>query len=37
MESLVGPITDLYRKAKQLIQGGKCEVFYKGSVKQPPK
>jgi hypothetical protein len=37
MESLVGPITDLYRKAKQFIQGGKCEVFYKGSVQQPPK
>lgn len=37
MESLVGPITDLYRKAKQLIQGGRCEVFYKGSVQQPPK
>jgi AsmA protein len=37
MESLVGPITDLYRKAKRILQGGKCEVFYKGSVQQPPK
>jgi uncharacterized protein involved in outer membrane biogenesis len=37
MESLVGPIADLYRKAKRLIQSGKCEVFYNGSVRQPPK
>ena len=37
MESLVGPITDLYRKAKRFIQGGRCEVFYKGSVQQPAK
>ena len=29
MESLVGPITDLYRKAKQFIQGRKCEVLIK--------
>ncbi len=37
MGSLVGPITDLYRKAMRFIQGGRCEVFYKGSVQQPPK
>jgi uncharacterized protein involved in outer membrane biogenesis len=37
MESLVGPIFDLYRKAKGFIQGGKCEVFYNGSVQQPSK
>jgi hypothetical protein len=24
-----------HRKAKRFIQGGKCEVFYKGSVRQP--
>jgi len=33
--SLSGPISDLYRKAKQLVQGGKCEVFYNGAVRQP--
>jgi uncharacterized protein involved in outer membrane biogenesis len=37
MESLAGPISTLYRQAKRLIQGGKCEVFYNGSVRQPPK
>jgi hypothetical protein len=37
VESLAGPISSLYRKAKRFIQGGKCEVFYKGSVQQPPK
>ena len=37
MESMVGPVADLFRKAKRFIQGGKCEVFYNGSVRQPPK
>ena len=37
VESLAGPIVNLYSKAKRFIQGGKCEVFYKGSVPQPPK
>jgi uncharacterized protein involved in outer membrane biogenesis len=37
VESLGGPIFNLYRKAKRFIQGGKCEVFYHGSVQQPPK
>lgn len=37
MESLVGPIVDLFKKTKRFIQGGKCEVFYNGSVRQPPK
>jgi uncharacterized protein involved in outer membrane biogenesis len=37
MQSLAGPISDLYRKAKRFIQGGECEVFYDGAVKQPPK
>ncbi|MBF0505242.1 MAG: AsmA family protein [Nitrospirae bacterium] len=31
-ESLAGPILNLFRKAKSFIQGGKCEVFYSGSV-----
>jgi uncharacterized protein involved in outer membrane biogenesis len=35
VQSLVGPIFDLYRKAKRFIQGGKCEVFYSGAVQQP--
>ncbi len=33
--SLAEPIFDLYRKAKRLVQGGKCEVFYNGAVQQP--
>jgi hypothetical protein len=32
---LAGPIFHLYRKAKRVIQGEKCEVFYNGSVRQP--
>lgn len=35
-ESLAGPFADLYRKAKRLVQGGRCEVFYHGAVRQPP-
>jgi uncharacterized protein involved in outer membrane biogenesis len=37
VQSLVGPIVDLFKKAERFIQGGKCEVFYNGSVRQPPK
>ena len=37
VESIGGPIFNLFRKAKRFVQGGKCEVFYKGSVQQPPK
>jgi AsmA protein len=33
--SLASPITDLYKKAKRFFQGGRCEVFYNGSVRQP--
>ncbi len=36
VQSLVGPIVDLFKKAERFIQGGKCEVFYNGSVRQPP-
>jgi AsmA-like C-terminal region len=36
-ESLAGPISHLYRKVKRFLRGGKCEVFYDGSVQQPPK
>jgi len=35
VESLAGPLLDLYRKSKRFVQAGKCEVFYKGSVRQP--
>jgi hypothetical protein len=35
VESLAGPIFNLYRKAKRFLQGGKCEVFYNGAVQQP--
>ncbi len=37
VESLAGPIFNLYRKAKRFVQSGKCEVFYNGAVQQPPK
>jgi uncharacterized protein involved in outer membrane biogenesis len=35
VESLAGPVFDLYRRAKRIAQAGKCEVFYSGSVQQP--
>ena len=35
VESIAGPILNLIGKAKRFIQGGKCEVFYNGSVQQP--
>jgi len=35
-QSLGGPVTDLFRRAKRLLQGGRCEVFYAGAVRQPP-
>ena len=35
VESLAGPILNLYRQAKRFAQAGKCEVFYSGSVQQP--
>lgn len=34
-ESIAGPFSNLYRKAKRFVQGGKCEVLYTGSVQQP--
>ncbi|MCL5024225.1 MAG: AsmA family protein [Nitrospirae bacterium] len=37
VESLGGPISSLYRKAKRFVRGGKCEVFYSGAVHQPSK
>jgi len=35
VESLAGPFFNLYGKAKRFVQGGKCEVFYNGEVRQP--
>jgi AsmA protein len=37
VESLAEPIFNLYRKVKRFFQGDRCEVFYNGSVQQPPK
>lgn len=37
VESFVGPISSLYRKAKRFVQGGQCEVFYNGAVRHPKK
>jgi uncharacterized protein YhdP len=33
--SLAAPFLNIYRKVKRFVQGGKCEVFYSGSVRQP--
>ncbi len=35
VESVAGPIQNLYRRAKRFAQSGKCQVFYSGFVKQP--
>jgi AsmA protein len=35
VESVAGPILNLYSKAKRLVEGGRCNVFYKGIVQQP--
>jgi uncharacterized protein involved in outer membrane biogenesis len=35
IESLAGPISSLYKKVKRFVEGGKCEVFYNGSVRHP--
>ena len=32
IESMAGPIVSLYSKTKRLLEGGKCDVFYNGSV-----
>ncbi|HTP05132.1 MAG TPA: AsmA family protein [Nitrospirota bacterium] len=37
VESLAGPISNLYSKAKRFVEGGNCEVFYNGAVKQTAK
>ncbi len=37
VETIAGPLLSLFGKAKSLLLGGKCEVFYNGAVQQPPK
>jgi AsmA protein len=34
VETLGGPIFNLYRKTKRFVQGDNCEVFYNGSLRQ---
>lgn len=36
-ESLAGPFSNLYRQTKRFVLGGKCAVFYNGTVPHPPK
>ena len=35
LRSISGPMLNLYVKTKKLFQGGRCEIFYAGSVKHP--
>jgi AsmA protein len=35
LTSMAGPIINLYVKTKKFLQGGKCEIFYTGSVAHP--
>jgi AsmA protein len=35
VRSIAGPFMNLYVKTKKLLQGGRCEIFYTGSVKHP--
>lgn len=35
VESLAGPILDLYRKAKRFVEAGRCQAVYNGSVQHP--
>jgi len=35
IQSIAGPIINLLSKAKDLLEGGRCELFYKGSVRHP--
>lgn len=35
LTSMAGPIINLYVKTKKFLQGGKCEIFYAGSVAHP--
>jgi len=35
VKSVIGPVISLLEKTKRLFGGGKCDVFYAGSVKHP--
>jgi len=35
VQSIGGPVLNLLTKAKSFMNGGKCEVFYRGSVQHP--
>ncbi len=35
LETLAGPVLNIYRQAERFVQGGKCEAFYSGTVQQP--
>jgi len=35
LESIMRPILNLYQQMNEVFDGGRCEVFYAGSVKQP--
>jgi hypothetical protein len=35
LKSIAGPIINLYLNTKKFLQGGKCEIFYAGSVSHP--
>lgn len=35
LTSMAGPIINMYVKTKKFLQGGKCEIFYAGSVAHP--
>ncbi len=35
LKSIVGPMLNIYKKMDELFEGGRCKIFYAGSVKQP--
>lgn len=35
VKSVIGPVVKLFEKTERLFKGGKCTVFYAGSVKHP--
>ncbi|HUT52886.1 MAG TPA: AsmA family protein [bacterium] len=35
LESMGGPMTNLFNKTMKFLRGGDCEIFYAGSVKHP--
>jgi len=35
LRSIAGPVLNLYVKTEKMLQGGRCEIFYAGSVRHP--